>query len=266
MASGALFQYPGSKGHLAPRIVSLLPVHRTYVEPFAGTLSVLLAKSPSACEVVNDIDRKLVTFYRVLRDDPDELVRRCELTPYAEVELDATMSLDEPDDEIEVARRFWLSRDMSINGKGRTFNFANMTTARAHIARMKEVANRLADAVILCRDYYDVFEQFDAEDTLFYCDPPYLGSTRTSGVYEHELRGLDEHQQFADVVNSARGMVLVSGYPSAEYDEMFPSDRWRYIDFEVTSTVSVAGNGRGKAATERLWANFPLAEQQRMFA
>ena len=56
-------------------IAALLPAHRHYVEPYCGSLSVLLAKPPSNHETVNDLDCRLITFWRVLRDRPDDLAR-----------------------------------------------------------------------------------------------------------------------------------------------------------------------------------------------
>ena len=50
------FAYFGGKMKLAERIVSLLHPHDHYVEPFAGSLAVLLAKPRSAHETVNDLD------------------------------------------------------------------------------------------------------------------------------------------------------------------------------------------------------------------
>lgn len=81
--------YFGSKVKVAPRIVDLLPPHRGYVEPYAGSPSVLLAKMPAPFEVVNDIDQDLVTFWRVLRDQPEDLTRVCSLTPHSRVECAA---------------------------------------------------------------------------------------------------------------------------------------------------------------------------------
>ena len=50
------FTYFGGKLTLAERIAALLPPHQHYVEPFAGSLAVLLAKPPSPMETVNDLD------------------------------------------------------------------------------------------------------------------------------------------------------------------------------------------------------------------
>ncbi len=66
--------YFGGKTRLAARIVELLPPHEHYVEPFAGSLAVLLAKPLSRMETVNDLDGDIMTFWRVLRDRPEELI------------------------------------------------------------------------------------------------------------------------------------------------------------------------------------------------
>src|SRR4051794_6683840 len=92
------FAYYGGKTTLADRIASLLPAHTHYVEPFAGSLAVLLAKSRSKMETVNDLDQDLMTFWRVLRDQPDELARRMTLTPHARAEQSAAYDLDVEDD------------------------------------------------------------------------------------------------------------------------------------------------------------------------
>ena len=77
------FEYYGGKTHLAPKIAALLPPHDHYVEPFAGSLAVLLAKEPSRAETVNDLDGDLVTFWRVLRDRPHDLAWAAAMTPHS---------------------------------------------------------------------------------------------------------------------------------------------------------------------------------------
>lgn len=98
----------GGKQRIADRIVAAFPAHDHYVEPFAGGLSVLLAKPQSRVETVNDLDGDLMTFWRVLRDRPEELMRACALTPHARAEL--AIARDPKGDlpGLEVARRVWL--------------------------------------------------------------------------------------------------------------------------------------------------------------
>jgi site-specific DNA-adenine methylase len=68
--------YFGGKMMLADRIIATFPAHGHYVEPFAGSLAVLLAKAPADHETVNDLDGDLVTFWRVLRDRQPSLSGR----------------------------------------------------------------------------------------------------------------------------------------------------------------------------------------------
>src|SRR5437868_4884894 len=100
--------YYGSKVRLAEQIAERLPAHTHYVEPFAGSLAVLLAKKPSRMETVNDIDGDLMNFWRVLRNRPEELFRVCSLTPHSRFEHDASYVDISALDELERARLVWV--------------------------------------------------------------------------------------------------------------------------------------------------------------
>src|SRR6266508_5596067 len=121
------FAYYGGKTTLADRIVELLPAHRHYIEPFAGSLAVLLAKPPALFETVNDLDQQVMTFWRVLRDRGRDLARVCYLTPHSRAEHLACHTTT-PDggssdtrsveaEELEAARRVWV---MLTQGRGGT--------------------------------------------------------------------------------------------------------------------------------------------------
>src|SRR5258708_4595829 len=67
--------YVGGKNRLASQIVSLLPEHLTYVEPFCGGAQVLFHKTPSNVEVLNDLNYDIVNFFRVCQWHYEELIR-----------------------------------------------------------------------------------------------------------------------------------------------------------------------------------------------
>ena len=67
--------YIGGKRRIAKQLVSLIPDHTTYVEPFAGGAQVLFHKAPSNVEVLNDLDFDIVNFFRVCQWHYAELIR-----------------------------------------------------------------------------------------------------------------------------------------------------------------------------------------------
>jgi DNA adenine methylase len=72
--------YGGKFSHLA-WLLPLLPTCHHYCEPFAGSGAVLLNRAPSPVETYNDIDGEVVNFFRILRDQPDEITRHISLRP-----------------------------------------------------------------------------------------------------------------------------------------------------------------------------------------
>ena len=59
--------YYGGKQKLAAKIVSLIPRHTLYCEPFIGGAAVFFAKKASQVEVINDTNRELINFYRIAK-------------------------------------------------------------------------------------------------------------------------------------------------------------------------------------------------------
>ncbi len=89
-----LLRYPGSKQRIAPWIISHMPAHHSYLEPYAGGIAVLLNKEPSRIETINDLDRDVVNLFRVIQDPGtrEELIQRIVYTPYARAEYDASFA------------------------------------------------------------------------------------------------------------------------------------------------------------------------------
>ncbi len=248
-------RYPGGKWRLASWIIKQFPPHIAYVEPFAGGANVLFSKAPSTIEVINDLDDEVINFFQVLRDKPEFLMLQLTLTPFSRQELER--AYEPTSDPIEKARRYYIRTRQGF-GMGASSTFrdtgwrfqANNNRGTSLIKEWNNLdslwgaAMRLKQVQIDKDDALAVIQRFDRTTTLFYIDPPYLKSTRSGReLYSHEMSD-EQHIALADVLHSIEGMVLLSGYASPMYADLYGD--WRMI----SKTTKTNGNG---AATECLW-------------
>lgn len=251
-------RYFGGKWRLAPWILSHLPPHICYVEPFCGGASLLLRKRRSEIEVINDLDGEIVNFFQVLRGSPDELIRAVELTPFSRLEHARAHEPCPAEDTVERARRLYI-RSWQGRGGPRTKWKSGWRFQRelnrgkkavedwSDTGHLWEIAERLKPVQIECADYLEVLARYDAPGTVFVCDPPYVSSTRSArwatSAYAHEMTEAG-HRAFAAAVASLKGMVLVCGYDSELYGELFAG--WERVEKRTQTDAATS-------ATEVLW-------------
>ena len=262
--------YFGSKSTLASWIVSLLPPHEHYVEPFAGSLAVLLAKQPSRMETVNDLDHRLMTFWRVLRDRPDELLRAVSLTPHSRAEFED--AYNEDCDDLELARRVWIRLTMSRSATLRRTGWRHYIDPAGSSAsmpgyldgyrdRLAAAAERLMRVSLECKPALELIASYGSRPgVLLYIDPPYLGTTRGWGNnYGREMKTEQEHRELAKALWDCSATVILSGYHSPLYDEL-------YEGWHREQAAASTGNGRSgeQDRVEVLWSNRPLGAQGRI--
>jgi DNA adenine methylase len=266
-------KWHGGKHYLAGRIVDLMPAHTHYVEPYAGGLAVLLAKDPEGVsEVVNDLDGRLMNFWKVLRDEEtfSRFHRLVQAIPFSEAEWKAARTASSEvrhpastDEMIQDAAAFFVLCRQSL--AGRMKGFASLSRSRTRrnmneqasawinaVDGLPEVHARLRRVVILSRPATEVLRSEDREETLFYLDPPYLKETRSvPEVYGFEMSEAG-HRELLDLVRDVRGKVMLSGYPSDLYDTAL-SD-WRRFTFDLPNNAA-AGQSKARE-TEVVWCNF----------
>lgn len=249
-------RYYGGKFNLAPWIISHFPPHKNYVEPCGGAASVLLQKPRSPLETYNDLDGNVVNFFRVLRDRPEELIRKIRLTPWARAEYE--LSVQSCEDELERARRFYVASYMSFNGatgdNPRIFGWRCSTDSRLRLTPSADLQNNVLDKIaerlltvqIENRDYKDIILRLDNDAALIYIDPPYTYGQRTNtNWYEHEWTDAD-HTEAAGLLRQAQGFVVVSGYACPLYTDLYEAHGWPRFDKEAQT------NSGGKRI-ESLW-------------
>jgi site-specific DNA-adenine methylase len=83
---------------------------------------------------------------------------------------------------------------------------------------------------------------------LIYSDPPYLMGSRSSGRRYRFDYDEQDHVELLELLKGLPCRVIVSGYPSALYDELLVG--WRSVELQVMN--------QGGVRTEKLWFNFTL--------
>lgn len=240
---------------MVPRLLPLIPEHRTYVEVFAGSAKLLFAKEPSPFEVVNDLNGDVVNFFRIAKHRPAELAEAMK-SECVHVERFRELQATAPTDELARALRFAYLVWYSFGGKGEQFARPTLAgRARRPIDRVRDllaaVARRLARVGIEQRDYAEILERFDDADTFFYLDPPYL-DYQPNGRYApftlERLRGL-----FAQLAQlKARWLLSFEDQPAVRDAAQEHGFSLRQVEVPYT----LASQGQHKIGAELLIQNF----------
>lgn len=120
MSIPRILHYPGSKWSMADWIISHMPSHETYLEPFFGSGAVLFSKKRSKLETINDIDDDVVNIFRIIRERPDELAYAIRFTPHSREEY--YQSYEYSEDDLERARRLIVRLWQGRGGENITQN------------------------------------------------------------------------------------------------------------------------------------------------
>lgn len=255
--------YGGKYTHLDFILPHLPTDCKHFCDVFGGSAAILINRAPVPLETYNDIDSDLVNFFRVLRDSPVELTRAVTLTPFSREELVLACKPSKGLSYIERARRFYIRARQTRTGLAQTSSEGRwahcVLTSRAGMAGavsrwlgsaegLPEIAQRLLRVQIENSPAVEVILRYDTEDTLFYVDPPYVHDTRgDTSAYAFEMDDC-EHEELAEVLNSARSHIVLSGYRNKLYDRLY--SRWRRVDAPEKTCHSVRSKRQ-----ESLWIN-----------
>jgi DNA adenine methylase len=270
-------KWHGGKHYLARRIVGLMPRHLHYVEPFAGGLAVLLARDPDdpslwltphngVSEVVNDVNGRLINFWRTLQDRVafEEFRRKVEAIPLARAAWEDAHAHVYGADSVGDAVAFFVDCRQSLAGRMRGFTSLTRNRTRRQrngnvsewagaVEGLPAVHTRLWGRVAIeCMPALALIQREDGPGALFYCDPPYLHDTRTAtDAYAHEMTEAD-HAELLATLKACKGKVMLSGYPSEPYDRELAG--WTRHTFDLPNNA--AGGAQKRRQTEVVWCNY----------
>ena len=255
--------YYGGKQKLATTILPLIPEHILYNEPFAGGAAILFAKEPSAIEVLNDTNKELVNFYKVIQQEYVSLEKKIRITLHSRTQhKDATVIYENPHlfDDLERACAVWvLSTQSFASMLDGTWGFdktnKNSTTKKIinkGIQFTEEYAIRLQNVQLECADALYIIKSRDSEQAFHYCDPPYFNSDcgHYGGYKEQDMRNLLE------LLAGVKGKFLLSSYPSELLEGFISQYGWHTQRIEQYVSVN-KGSGK-KKKIEVLTANYEI--------
>lgn len=250
----AVLRYPGAKNRIASWIVEHMPEHEVYLEPFAGSLGVLLNKPRAHIETVNDLDGNVVNFFRILRDHPEDLMQKLALTPYSRGEY--LLAYENTEDPIEKARRFavrcWMSygscnRYKSGFKSGQQAKSPNPAKAWAQLPyTIFTVSERIKGVQIEQLPALELISRYNTPDVFIYADPPYLESLRKNYLYMYEMTEKD-HMALLEALKNHPGDVMISGYENDLYNDILRG--WKKL-YKRTQAE------HGLPRQEVLWVNY----------
>jgi DNA adenine methylase len=247
--------YIGGKNRLATKIISMLPEHTTYVEPFAGGAQVLFHKPPSNVEVLNDLDFDIVNFFRVCQWHYEELIRYLRYGLASRrlhelhVKTDPSLLTD-----IQRAGRFYYLQKNSFGGLilKQKFHYGITQPSNYNPERIPEIIerthHRLARVQIEALPYEQVLKKYDRPTTFFYLDPPYWGPQ----LYRHNFTAGD-FQLLAERLAQIKGTFMLSLNDRAEVRETFSRFHIRREEMAYTAQAKP-----GKRYGELLITNYAL--------
>jgi DNA adenine methylase len=223
-------KWVGGKSRLRKFIIPMIPPHTCYVEPFAGAAWVLFGKPKSQVEVLNDVDEELTTFFRVVREKPDELIASFEWELVSRAEFNRLASLDPLTlNDIQRAHRFYYLIMAGWGGEARYPRFQTSIRDGGHgnrligalktlHKRILPVHERLRTVLIENLDWRVCVERYDSPTTVMYLDPPYLGN----GVnYKFNMRGERDHRSIAEHLRRTKGLWILSSYDTQDIRDLF---------------------------------------------
>ena len=214
--------YYGGKQRLADTIVSMIPPHKIYIEPFFGGGAVFFTKKPSYLEVINDINDNIVTFFRVCQNETQfqELNAKIQDTLFSEALFLQAKTIWNgywPANDVERAWATWVCCNHSFNSTPYGGWKWDMGTAGSHSGKVaahkrneftQAIFERLQYAQISCRDAVNVLTERDDPEAFAYIDPPYIGCD------QKHYRGYNdsEFERLLTVLSFFRGKFILSTF------------------------------------------------------
>jgi len=197
---------PAGKKRLAARLVKMIPAHKVYVEPFAGSGAVFFEKPPADTEVLSDADPEIAAAFKALTTLTDgELAALKKKDWTGRQQIFETLKKATPRGKIEKLYRFlYLSHFAYGALRGKSYDHNADGIESRTIKRIEKHRDRLRGVTVRSGNYAEVVKEFDGKNTFFFLDPPYPGHNVQVGEDRFD------EVEFRKVLDGIKGKFLIT--------------------------------------------------------
>lgn len=255
--------YYGGKQKLATKIISSIPEHTLYCEPFIGGGAVFFAKQPSEVEVLNDTNRELINFYKVVQNDFVSLEKEIRISLHSrDLHRKASVIYNNPDmfSDIKRAWAVWVLSSQSFSAQLDSswgYDVSKNTTSKKIMNNRdrftEDIAIRLQKVQLEAADALYIIKGRDRDSSFFYLDPPYFNSD--CGHYDGYSK--QDFENLLKTISDIKGKFLLSSYPSTILQKYAKANDWYMWSVEQGVTINNK-SGYIKRKIEVLTSNYPI--------
>ena len=260
-------KWAGGKRQLLPAIKEYLPKKFTqYYEPFVGAGAVLFSLQPKK-SVINDTNSELINCYRVIKDNPEELLELCQQHRennskeyfYSLREQDRREDFKNRSPLQRAARIIYLNKTcfnglFRVNSSGQFNvpygNYSNPVIADPAVIRSVSAYLNRQDVRILEGDFAKAVSTA-RKGAFIYFDPPYHPISDTSSFTGYSVNGFGEKEQIrlkevCDKLTERGCQVLVSNSSAALIKEIYCDPNYEIVEVKATRAINAVGSKRGR--------------------
>lgn len=239
----------GGKSKLKEEIIKKIPKHKCYVEAFFGAGWVYFSKQPSNVEVINDKDSNLINLFKILKYHSQEFQRLLEYEINARDTFNYYKNVDNNElTDIQKAIKFYYLILNSFSARGSHYGYATSKKPNQKLFKedFKDIRERLKNTYIENLDFGEIIKKYDREQTVFFCDPPYLELTG----YDIKFKE-DEHYRLNELLIGIKGKFILTINDHPLIKKLYH----KFTINQVQTIYSVARKGN-KQVTELIITNY----------
>lgn len=230
-------KWVGGKRQLIPEIKKILPkgvVSHPYYEPFIGGGALFFDLQPK-CAIINDCNEELINVYKVIRDNPDELIEDLRKHKNTAEYFYEIRSMDRQPffcnlSKIERASRIIYLNKTCYNGLYRVNNagefnspfgkYKNPNIINEPVIKAVSKYLKSAKVQIFNADYQEILKDIPT-NSFVYLDPPYHPISESSNFTGYVQGGWNEKDQLRlrDVCNilNSKGIKFLLSNSASEF-------------------------------------------------